>query len=40
MALSVVSSGYKTYQGHICHGVDHDTLVLISVLSDSAKARL
>lgn len=30
---------YKTYQGHICHRVDDNSLVLHSVLSDSTQPR-
>lgn len=29
----------KTYQRHICHGVDHNSLVLHSVLCDSPEPR-
>lgn len=29
----------KTYKGHICHGVDHNSLVLHGVLSDSPQPR-
>lgn len=30
----------KTYQRHVSHGVDHNSLVLHSILSDSAQPRL
>lgn len=38
--ISVINhNSYKTYQGHISHGVDHNSLVLHSVLSDSPEPR-